>query len=443
MTDHTVSGDSKLRPFGFWTATALVVGGMIGAGIFVQPAQLAPFGWTGVVAWLFAIPAAMLLAYVLSRLTAAHPGASGVVEIVGGALGPLPGVLVGWSYWVAIVSANAIIALTAVRYLATFVPALTVTPLATALGATTLLWALTALNLGGARGAGRFQVATTLLKLLPLVAVVLILIGLALAGNASFTAHHQAPFASNQLTTALTLAFFPLVGFESASIAAERVRDPARNVMRATLWGTALTGVLYVIISNGIVFAMPPAAVAASDAPVALFVQQFWGRGAGVIVAAFAAISAIGCLNGWVLMQGEVPLGMARAGLLPSFLAKTSGRDVPTVAVLLSSLLASILILSGAIPGLTEMLTFMLQLTTAATVWLYVGACLAALKLGLVRGPALIGLAAASWVLWGSGMVPLGLSIVLMLTAVPLYFFAVRGRTMTAESSAAAAGPPE
>ena len=421
MTEHT-----KQRPFGFWTATALVVGGMIGAGIFVQPAQLAPFGWTGAVAWLIAIPAAMLLAYVLARLTAAQPRATGIVEIIGGALGPLPGVLVGWSYWVGIVSANAILALTAVRYLATLIPALTATPLGEALGATTLLWALTALNLGGARGAGRFQVATTLLKLLPLVAVVLILIGLSFHGSASFTAHAQAPFATDRLTTALTLAFFPLVGFESASLAAERVRDPARNVMRATLFGTALTGALYVLISNGIVFAMPPAEVAASDAPIALFVAQFWGRGASFVVAAFAAIAAIGCLNGWVLMQGEVPLGMARAGLLPQFLAKTSGRDVPTVAVLISSALGSVLILSGAVPGLTGMLTFMLQLTTAATVWLYFGACLAALKLGLVRGAALIGLAASCWVLWGSGREPLGLSIVLMLTAVPLYWLARR-----------------
>jgi APA family basic amino acid/polyamine antiporter len=173
-----MSDEIGVRPFGFWTATALVIGGMIGAGIFVQPAQLAPYGWTGLIAWFVAIPAAMLLAYVLSRLTAAQPGATGIVEIVGGALGPLPGVLVGWSYWVGIVSANAILALTAVRYLAIIVPALTTTPLGEALGATTLLWALTALNLGGARGAGRFQVATTLLKLLPL-----------LAGQASLRTH--------------------------------------------------------------------------------------------------------------------------------------------------------------------------------------------------------------------------------------------------------------
>lgn len=432
MTEREATGAE--RPFGFWTATALVVGGMVGAGIFVLPAQLAPFGWTGAVAWLVAVPAAILIALVLSRLTAAHPGATGIVAIVGVALGPLPGVIAGWSYWVGIVAANAIIALTAVRYLAEFAPTLTASPLATALGATALIWALTALNLGGARGAGRFQVATTALKLLPLAAVVLILIGLAFAPGPGISPHPQAPFAPDRFTTALTLAFFPMVGFESASLALERVRDPARNVMRATLIGTALTGLLYIVISNGIILTMSPAEVAAADAPIALFVGQFWGQGARLAVAAFAAISALGCLNGWVLMQGEVPLGMARAGLLPGLLAKTSARDVPTTAVLASSVLASLLILSGAIPGLTGMLTFMLQLTTAATVWLYFAACLAALKLRLAPGAALVGLAAASWVLWGAGLEPLGLSVVLMLTAVPLYFIAVN-RTRSAAAS--------
>lgn len=430
MTDQT-----EHRPFGVWTATALVVGGMIGAGIYVQPAQLAPFGWTGALAWGLAIPGAMLLAFVLTRLIQARPKATGVVEIVGETLGPLPGVLVGWSYWIGILSANAIIALTAVRYAASFAPALTASPLVTAFAATALVWALTALNLGGARGAGRFQVATTVLKLLPLAAVIVILAGLALIEPASFTQHEQAPFDFSQFTTALTLAFFPMVGFEAASLAAERVSNPARNVMRATLWGAAFTGLLYVIISNGIIFAMPPAEVAAADAPITLFVGNFWGEGASLIVAGFAALSAIGCLNGWLLMQGELPLGMARARLLPDFLTRTNSRDVPTTAILLASVFISILILTGAIPGLDGMLTFMLQLTTAATVWFYASACLAAIKLGLVRPAAWIGLVVSGWVLWGSGMEALLLSIVLMLTAVPLYWFAVRSRINSAKSS--------
>lgn len=421
MTDQT-----EHRPFGVWTASALVVGGMIGAGIYVQPAQLAPYGWTGALAWLVAIPGAMLLAYVLTKLTQARPQATGIVEIVGDTLGPLPGVLVGWSYWIAVLSANAIIAVTAVRYAASFIPALTSSALATALASTALVWALTALNLGGARGAGRFQVATTVLKLLPLAAVVLILIGLAAFEPVRFIANEQPPFAADQFTTALTLAFFPMIGFEAASLAAERVQNPARNVMRATLWGAAFTGLFYVIISNGIVFALPPAQVAASDAPIAMFVESYWGVGASLIVAAFASISAIGCLNGWVLMQGELPLGMARAGLLPRFLSRTSPRDVPTAAILLGSVFISVLILSGAIPGLTGVLTFMLQLTTAATLWFYASACVVAIRLGLIRPLAWIGLAVSAWVLWGCGTEAVLLSIGLMLTAVPLYYFASR-----------------
>ncbi len=415
------------RPFGLWTATSLVVGGMIGAGIYVQPAQLAPYGATGALAWVFAIPAAMVLAFVLTRLTQHHPQATGALAIIGDGLGPLPGVLVGWSYWIGIVSANAIIALTAVRYLGSIVPGLTVTPLITALGATALLWTLTGLNLGGAKAAGRFQVITTALKLLPLIAVVLILAGLALLSPSQFSGQNVAPLNWAQLTPAVTLAFFPMVGFESAAMATERVRDPARNVMRATLWGAGLTGLFYFIICNGIVYALPADRVAAADAPIALFVEQFWGRGAGIAVAAFAAISAIGCLNGWVLLQGQVPLGMARAGLLPALLGRTNARDVPVFTVLLGTGFITLLILSGAVPGVSNLLTFMLQLTTAATVWFYASACLVALRQNVARPAAALGLPISGWILWGSGAEAVLLSLLLMACAVPLYFIALRG----------------
>lgn len=420
------SETSPARPFGVWTAAALVVGSMVGSGVFIIPAQLAPYGWTGLAAWCVAIPGALLLAYVLSELSAARPAATGAVAVVGEGLGPLPGLIIGWGYWVAVWAVNAIIALTAVRYLARFVPELTATPLATALGATALIWALTALNLGGARGAGRFQVATTLLKLLPLMAVVLILIGLSVGSPQQFSANTHAPFSAPNISTALTLTFFPLVGFECASIAAERVRDPEKNVLRATLYGTALTGLFYIVISNGIVFALPEQTVAAADAPVALFVEAFWGRWAGLAIAAFAAVAAIGCLNGWVLLQGELPLGMARAGLLPQWFGHTTTRDVSARSVLLASGLASVLILSGAIPGMENVLNFMLRLTTASTVWLYFGGCIAALRLGVARVPATIGALFCLWVLAGAGTEAVLLSIALMLTAIPLYWLRPR-----------------
>ena len=401
----------------------MVVGGMIGSGIFVMPAQLALYGWTSLPAWVAAIGGALLLAFVLSKLAAARPTASGTVAIVGGELGPMAGVLVGWAYWVSVWSAIAIIAVTAVRYLATFVPELAATPLSLALWSSALVWLLTLLNLAGARAAGNFQVATTLLKLLPLVAVVFIVIGFALSGGAQFAAYEHAPWEPAKLTSAVTLAFFALVGFESAGVVAERIRDPGRNVLRATMIGTALTGVLYIVVCTGIIFAMPPEVIAKAPAPVALFVETFFGRGAGLAVAAFAVIATVGCLNGWVLIQGELPLGMARAGLLPRWMAATNRHDVSVRLLCLGSACASALILTSAAgsSGIGGLLDFMLNLTAAACLLLYSGACVTALRMGTGRVAAGPGLMFCLWALWGSGTAAL-LAVALMLTALPLYW---------------------
>ena len=422
-----MSEATEERAFGIWTAIALVMGGMIGSGIFLMPAQVAPLGWTGLVTWLIAITGAVLLGWVLTRLTRAMPGETGVVAMCGRALGELSGVLIGWSYWVGIVSANAIIAVTAVRYLGAFLPAVAATPLAVALSATTLIWLLTLLSLAGARAAGNFQVLTTALKVVPLVAVVAILVGLVLTGGGQFAAHPHTPFAASQLTPALTIIFFALVGFEAAGLAAERVRDPARNITRATLIGLGLTGLLYLLVCSGIVFALPESTVAGSPAPIALFVETFWGRWAGLATAGFAVVAAVGCLNGWVLMQGEVPLGMARAGLLPRWFGRTDRRGVPAGVLILASVFASVLVLSNASRTGAALLDFMLRLTTAATLWLYIGVCLSALRIGLARVAAAAGLGFALWAMWGSGLEAAGLSLLLMASAVPLYLLRSAG----------------
>ncbi len=426
--------DTDSRPFGFWTATALVIGGMVGSGIFVLPAQLAPYGWTSIVAWFVAVGGSLVVAWVITRLAEAMPEAPGMIEICGKLLGPLVGVIMGWCYWVSIWTVNAIIAITAIRYLSVFVPALAATPFRLAISAIATVWLLTLLNLAGARAAGRFQVVTTVLKLLPLLAVVVILAGLAIAGGGQFSANAHLPFSTSALTPGLTLAFYALIGFEAASVAAERVRNPSRNVMLATLVGLSLTGALYIVVCCGIIFAMPQEVIANATAPMAMFVEIFWGPFAGMAVAGFAVIAAIGCMNGWILLQGEVPLGMARSGLLPRWIGRTNRHDVPVAMLVLSSVLTTILVLSNASGTASALLDFMLQLTTAVALWFYGGICVAALKIGLARVPAAVGLGFALWAMWGSGLQAVALSLILILTAVPLYF--LRPATALAEQPA-------
>ncbi len=107
------------------------------------------------------------------------------------------------------------------------------------------------------------------------------------------------------MNAAAALTLWALVGFEAASVAAAQVRDPEINVARATLWGTGLTGLLYMLVCSAIALMLPADLVANSPAPFATFVERFWSPGPAALVATFAVISCVGALNGWVLIQGE------------------------------------------------------------------------------------------------------------------------------------------
>ncbi len=417
---------TNVRPFGFWTATALIVGGMIGSGIFLMPSVLAPYGWTSVAAWGVSIGGAMAVAYTLARLARSLPAAPGAVAAIGEVLGPLPGVMIGWSYWVATWASVAAIAIAATSYLAVFLPGLNANPLIGALVSVGLIWALTLLNLSGAKRAGEFQVVTTVLKLAPLLVVAVIGVWLDATGKAAPLPVPAPRTLLAGLSAAVALTLFPLLGFEAAGIAAARVRNPARNVMRATIVGTLVTGLLYVVVCSAIILLLPPRAVAASPAPFQLFVETFWGRGPAVSVALFAAIAAIGALNGWTLIEGEVPLSMARAGLLPRWFGRVSRRDVPVRVMVLSSLLASALVLSNASATLGGVFTFAALLSTCASLWLYTAICVAALLRRVAVVTASVGLPFALFAFWGAGYEASGLSLLLMLTAVPVYLLRSR-----------------
>lgn len=416
------------RPFGFWTATALIIGGMIGSGIFLLPVSIAPYGWIGVVAWLISISGVLAIGFVLAAMARLMPEETGSIAIAGVVLGPVVGVLVGWSYWISTWAAIAAIAGAAVSYLSVFVPWLGVAPLYGALATIALIWLLTLTNLAGSKLAGRVQVTTTIVKLLPLVAVVLILVWLWSSGRGTAPAWPGTGPGYGGLTAAVALTLFPLVGFEAAGCVAERVRDPARNIMRATMLGVVLTGLLYILVSSGMAFALPPEQIAASPAPFALFVETFLGRGAGLFIAAFAAFAAIGALNGWVLIQAEVPLGMARAGLLPKWFAAVNARDVSVRMQLVSSVLASLLVLSTASRSLSGAFQFAALLTTCAALWFYVAICAAALARRVAPVPAVLGLAFCFWAMWGAGWDANLLGFLLMLAGLPIYYWGRRER---------------
>lgn len=414
------------RPFGIWTATAMVVGGVIGAGIYVVPTQFAGLGWTGPLAWVLGGAGALVIGQVLAALVAARPNEPGLIAVIGEEIGSLAGVLAGWEAWVSYWCANAYIALTAARYGGQVVPGLATTPLRQAVTASLIIVALTALNLGGLKGSGRFQVVTTVLKLLPLAAVLVILLGLGISGGEGLNLAAQPAPSMGAILPTTTLAMVAIIGFEGASIAAERIREPERTIPRATRIGIVLCCLLYLVVSSGIAFSLPRDQLANSTAPVALFIASHWGPGAGLAVSAFAVISTVGCLNVWVLMQGEVPLGLVRSGQLPGWMGRTNARDIAVVPLVLASSLACAVLLLGAVRGGAGIMEFLIRVTTVSGVWIYLFAGLAALKAGVRPVLAGISVLFALAIMFGGGAEPVLLSLGLMATALPLYAIARR-----------------
>ena len=421
MTELSTGSERPGRKLGLTMCIALVMGNMIGSGVFLLPASLAPFGWNGVAGWAITIAGALALAFVIARLTVAFPAASGPTGFVERAFGRVPSFMIGWAYWVSVWTANVTLAVAAVSFLSLFAPALGDHM---AISTIALIWLVTAINWQGARAAGRFQIVTLAIKLIPLVTiVVLIPIAFGRGEPVAITPFPAEGLSLTAVSGSAILTLWALLGFESASVAADKVANPTVTIPRATIIGTLATGVLYLIVCSAIALMLPAAAVATSEAPFALFAETYWGHGPAVWIAAFAAVSALGALNGWTLIQAEQPARLAEQGLLPAWFAKTNRHGTPAAALLVSSAIATGCVILNNSKSTSEMFTFMAILSTSVTLWLYLACAAAALRLRVAISVALAGLAYAIWTLWGAGAGVSAMSLILMVAGLPLYIW--------------------
>lgn len=421
---------SDKKALGFWAVLALCVGNMIGSGIFLLPATLAPLGWNQMLGWLVTIFGALCLGLVFARLAAKLPLAGGAYAYADRAFGPLAGFLTAWAYWVMTWVGNGAVAIAVVSNLSLIAPEIGQHEGLPALLALGCIWLLTLVNIAGVSAAARVQQVTTLLKLLPLFALILLALWLTLTGAPRAPDPHVA-ISGGSLMAAVGLTFWGFLGLESATVPADKVRDAARVVPRATLIGVVLTGVVYLSISLAFALYMPADEAAASPAPVADLLGQHFGTGVAGVVALFAAISAFGALNGWILVQGEMPWAMARGGVFPRWFAVESARGTPVRGHLLSSLLLTGIVLLNSQKGMGKLFEFIASVSLASGLLVYLVASLAALK--LLRGDILLTLAAlvgAGFTLFaetGLGLEAMGYGALLILAGLPVYLLVRSG----------------
>lgn len=436
---------ASARQLGLVMCTALVVGNMIGMGIFMQPAALAPFGLNALTGWAAVIFGCVCLALTFSALARKLPQTDGPFGYVRATLGEAVAFPALWSYWISVWVTNAVLAIGVIGYFINFFPAAGSIP--PAVLAVAFMWFFVGVNLLGVRSGGRVQVLTSLLKLVPLVLVMVV-------GAASILANPGAHMA-NVPTTAITVqasmgaaavALYAMLGFESAAVAAGRVTNPEKTIPRATLIGTLFVAVIYVAIVAIGMLVVPQQTLAASDAPFVTILDYLLGAGNGRWLSLFVVISGLGCLNGWTLLAGELTRTLASHRLLPAILGEDNRFGAPWASLLLTGVLATVVGLMNYSESLVGGFTKLSLIVSAANLPLYV-CCSFALFAMLRRDPAGLspalwfagagGVAFSAFAFFGVGWEPFIWALVLAAAGVPIYLW-MRRRHPAAPAAASA-----
>jgi len=364
---NPVADEQKIKSkLGLWMLTALVAGNMIGSGIFLLPASLAAYGSIGIIAWILTALGAMLLALVFATLSHNMPSVGGPYAFCRDAFGDFIGFEVAFNYWIALWVGNAAIVVAFVSYLSVFIPTLAQNHWQAFAISVVTVWLLTVVNIIGVRSAGVIQLITTILKLVPLILLAVVGIFYIDFGNLSdFNISGQSNFAA--LTGAASLTLWSFIGVESASIPAEDVEDPKRTIPRATIYGTLITAIVYILSTIAVMGLVPTHELAHSAAPYATAAYQIFGHWGEKLIAFGAMIATFGALNGWILLQGQVPRAAACDGLFPAAFKRLTKQHTPIVGLVISAILITVLLSLTLSQTLIQQFTFIIRLATLAT----------------------------------------------------------------------------
>jgi Amino acid transporters len=423
----------KQKALGFWMLTALVTGNMIGSGVFLLPAALASYGSIGIVAWLVTSLGALCLALVFGKLSTVIRKTGGPYAYCREGFGNFIGFLVAYNYWIALCIGNAAIVVAFTGYLTLFFPVLHASPWFSCLTSIATVWLLTLVNLLGIRRAGVLQLVTTLLKLTPLLLIAIFgLFYIDVAHLKQFNVSGQPNFIA--FTGAATLTLWSFIGLESATVPAENVENARHTILWATIIGTLMAAFVYILSTTAIMGIVPIQQLARSTAPYADAATIIFGSWGGKMIALGALISCFGTLNGWTLLQGQIPFAAAKDHLFPAIFARESRFGTPAFALCISSGFISLLLLLTLNDSLVKQFTFIILLATLASLIPYFLTVMSELIL-LIKRPhefnfkyprlslaiSIIAGLYAFWMILGAGETVVYYGTLLFLSAMPVY----------------------
>lgn len=439
-TEAEVAGVSTApgRDLGLGAAIALVIGNIVGTGIFLLPASLAAFGTVSIIAMGLVTIGAIAMALVFGKLGARLPAGGGPYAYARDAFGEFVGFWNAWSFWLTAWIGNAAIAVAWVGYVQYFAQQVFGVNWNSTFAAIVIalvgLWIPAFVNLLGAKNMAAFQLVTTVLKFAPLLFIAVV--GLFFIQGANFGEFNATDGSwIGAISLAGAVALFIYSGVESVAIAAEKIKDPVRNIGRASLIGVLACAALYMLSTVAVMGTVPHDQLVNSTAPFAdALNNMFGGSIGGLAMAACAIVSGIGALNGWTMLVAEMPMAAAKDGLFPRMFTKESGRGAPVVGILVGTILTSaMLLVAYASANAFNTIVLLASFTTVIPYFFSAGAQLFWLMTGarevhkrrLARDVTIsvIALLFAFWMAFGSGADAVLGGTLMLLVGVPVYIW--------------------
>lgn len=430
MNSNTERG-SPAKSLGTAACTAIVVGNMVGSGFYLSPAAVAPFGNLAIIAWIVMGAGAICLGLTFAKLARLAPATGGPYAYTRMAYGDFAGFLIAWGYWISIWASLPVIAIAFAGAVFDLLPNLHNRTMAVVLtlGA---IWAVVFVNLRGVKEAGLFAQVTTYTKLIPFAAIALI--GLFFIDTSNFSDFNPSGKSLFGASAALApLTMFAFLGLESATVPAGDVVDPKRTIPRSTVLGITIATLLYVFGTIAVMGLVPREQLVYSVAPFSDAARVLWGPWGATVISIAVIVSAIGALNGWTLLMGQVPMAAAQDRLFPPLFGRLSSRGVPATGIVISAIFATLLVLSQVAgpSGFSAFYNLVVGLSTMAAVVPYAFCALAA---GLVAahaaggGPVprltaieVLAFIFAVFTLYGCGAEPVLYGVVMLVLGIPVY----------------------
>ncbi len=386
-------GPSLQRVLGLWSAVSIVVGTVIGSGVFLVPSTMIRYVGSVrnlFIVWIVAGVLSLFGALTYAELAAALPEAGGEYVYLSAAYGPFWGYLYGWTQlWVAKSGSIATLAAGFYTYLTAFFPVLGIpvfiVPLHIGPGgslleihygqlvAIALIVILASVNYVGVRSGGNLQVFVTAVKMLLIAGIVLIGLFSGKGDFSHFAAHISSVRGIAGFFAAMVSALWAYDGWNNVSMVSSEIREPQRNLPRSLILGTAAVIATYLLINIAYFYVLTPAQVASSHRVAADMMSNLYGSAAAGAVTISVLISILAALNGSILSGARVPYAMARDGLFFRSVAVVHPKyKTPGNSMILLCAWSCVVVLSGWFDDLYNFVIFgswVLYLMTAVSVF--------------------------------------------------------------------------